>query len=50
VDEIRKRANPADLPVEQLTKLEFVFNLKNGERTRARNPREFLLLADEAIE
>ena len=42
VDKILKGAKPADLPVEQPTKFEFIINLKAAKQTRPDNPRDVL--------
>jgi len=50
VDKILRGVNPADLPVEQPTKFEFIVNLKNGQSAELDRPRQLLSFADEVIE
>jgi putative ABC transport system substrate-binding protein len=50
VDKILKGAKPADIPVEQPTRIELVFNLKTAKMLNLNIPLNVLALANDVFE
>jgi putative ABC transport system substrate-binding protein len=50
VDKILRGAKPADLPIEQATKFEFVINMKTANVLGLRIPKSLLLRADQVLQ
>jgi putative ABC transport system substrate-binding protein len=50
VDRVLKGAKPADLPVEQPTKVELLINMQSAKTLRIEMPLSLLVRADELLE